>query len=184
MISMINRVLICYGTRYGSAGEIAERIAEIIRERGVQVDVANLKEKKIKDITDYDLVVIGSGIQMGRWTKEPLKFLKKNREVLSQKEVAVYVSCASAAQPDQCEQAQNLYLEKTMEEFPEISPIALGLFGGLLDPSRGGRMTRRILETLVKTYTADGEPVDRVDLRDWEKIEEWAQGLIRDPFAD
>ena len=74
---MNDKVFICYGTRYGSAGEIAENIGEILRNRGATVEVVNLKNDKVKDLETYDLVIVGSGIQMGKWTKEPLKFLKK-----------------------------------------------------------------------------------------------------------
>ena len=75
---MNDRVLVCYGTRYGSAGEIADKIGEILSNRGATTDVVNLKKGKVKDLDAYDLIIVGSGIQMGRWTKEPLKFLKKN----------------------------------------------------------------------------------------------------------
>ncbi len=69
---MNDKILVCYGTRYGSAGEIAENIGEILRSRGATVDIINLKKSKVKNLESYDLVVLGSGIQMGKWTKEPL----------------------------------------------------------------------------------------------------------------
>ena len=180
---MNDKVLICYGTRYGSAGEIAENIGEILRDRGATVDVVNLKKGKVKNLESYDLVVIGSGIQMGRWTKEPLKFLKKNREILSGKKVALFVSCMSATKPETSEKGSTDYLDKIILEFPEIAPISMGLFGGVIDPMRGGRMTKGLMNALLKEYTEEGEePPEFVDLRDWEKIRIWTEGLSPDPF--
>jgi menaquinone-dependent protoporphyrinogen oxidase len=185
VIRMSEKVLICYGSRYGSAGEIAEKIGEIIQNSGPSVDVINLKKEKVKDLADYDWVIIGSGIQMGKWTKEPLKFLKKNREVLSRKKVALFVSCLSAAEPDKCNMARRDYLDKVNLDFPEIEPVTMGLFGGLIDPSKGNIMTKKIMQTLMLQYTKDGEePPERIDLRDWEQIRIWAESIVKYPFDD
>ena len=180
---MNDKVLICYGTRYGSAGEIADNIGEILRERGSTVEVVNLKKDKVKDLESFDLIIIGSGIQMGRWTKEPLKFLKKNRDTLSRKKVALFVSCMSATKPETCNQGRRDYLDKIDMEFSEISPISMGLFGGMIDPTRGGRMTKGLMTALLKEYTKEGEELPEfVDLRDWEQVRLWAENLSPDPF--
>ncbi len=182
---MHERVLVCYGTRYGSTGEIAENIAEVLRSRGAEVEVVNLKKGRVHNLDAYDLVVVGSGIQMGRWTKEPLNLIRKNREALSHKKVAFFVSCLSVAKPEACEQAQRDYLDKIVSEFPEIRPISLGFFGGLIDPTRGNFMTKSIMKALVQSFVEEGEePPEYVDLRDWNQIREWAEGLMPDPFSD
>ena len=183
VMTMNDRVLICYGTRYGSTGEIAEKIGEILSNRGATVEVVNLKKEKVKDLDTYDLIIVGSGIQIGRWTKEPLKFLKKNRDLLSRKKVALFVSCMSATKPETCEQGRRDYLDKIDEEFPEITPISMGLFGGLIDPTRGGRVTKGMMKALLQEFAKeDEEAPEYVDLRDWEQIQMWAENLPIDPF--
>ena len=39
-----NKVLIAYGTRYGSTEEISQDIAKILQDKGVNCDIINLKE--------------------------------------------------------------------------------------------------------------------------------------------
>ena len=56
----------------------------------MDVEVVNAKEQKIKDITPYDLVIVGSGIQMHRWTGEPEDFLKKFQKELANKKVGAF----------------------------------------------------------------------------------------------
>lgn len=180
---MNDKILVCYGTRYGSAGEIAENIGEILRNRGATVDIINLKKSKVKNLETYDLVVVGSGIQMGKWTKEPLKFIKKNIIILSRKKVALFVSCMTATKPESCNQARRNYLDNIAADFPEIIPISMGLFGGLIDTSKGNIMTKAIMQTLAKSFAEEGEESsERVDLRDWEQIRIWTEGLIPDHF--
>lgn len=180
---MYEKVLICYGTRYGSTGEIAENIGETLRNRGAMVEIVNLKQSKVKDLKSFDFIIVGSGIQMGRWTKEPLKFIKKNRDILSRKKVALFVSCMSATKPETCAQGRRDYLDKINTDFPEIEPVSMGLFGGMIDPTRGGRMTKGLMTALLKEFTKEGEePPEYVDLRDWEQIRLWAENLSPDPF--
>jgi menaquinone-dependent protoporphyrinogen oxidase len=84
--------LIAYGTRYGATAGTSEEIAKMLREEGINVWVANVKEEKVNDISEYELIIVGSGIKIDRWTKEPENFLKKFKKELRNKKVAIFVS--------------------------------------------------------------------------------------------
>jgi menaquinone-dependent protoporphyrinogen oxidase len=179
MSEMIDRTLICYGTRYGSTEEIAERIGEVLREKGASVDVVDLKKGKIKSLEDYVLVVVGSGIQANNWTKEPKKFLEKNRKELSRKRVATFVSCGSAYDPTKCDEATEHHLRQVAGKYPEIAFVAMGLFGPKYDSTRGNFLMRKIMKSMLAQLAEDPEnPPEVIDYRDWEKIEKWAASLI------
>jgi len=64
----MTRSLIVYGTRYGATASTSEEIAEVLRKEGFDVRVVNAKEEKVGDIAEYDLIIVGSGIQINRWT--------------------------------------------------------------------------------------------------------------------
>ncbi len=76
----MSKVLVAYGTRHGSAREIAEHIGSTLTKEGHEVDVK--RATKSVAVDTYDLVVIGSGIQVGSWTKEATKFLRLNSSAL------------------------------------------------------------------------------------------------------
>jgi len=40
--------------------------------------VVDSKKEKMQSVNEYDLVVLGSGIQMGKWTGEAEDFIKKH----------------------------------------------------------------------------------------------------------
>src|SRR3990170_6110201 len=86
------KTLIVYATRHGATAGTAEEIAKVLREEGFEVKVVNAKEEKIKDISEYELVIVGSGLQMLRWTSEAEDFLKKFRNDLAKKKVALFIS--------------------------------------------------------------------------------------------
>jgi menaquinone-dependent protoporphyrinogen oxidase len=86
------KALIAYGTRYGATAGTSEEIAKILRDEGFDTKIANLKEERIKDITPYDLIIVGSGMKMGKWVNEPEDFLEKFQKELNQKKLAIFVS--------------------------------------------------------------------------------------------
>ena len=60
---MTNRVLICYGSRYGATTEVVQEMSKTAEEIGAQVDVVHLKKRTpLPTPEDYDLVIVGSGI--------------------------------------------------------------------------------------------------------------------------
>ena len=109
------KTLIVYGTRYGATAEASEEIAKVLREAGFDVKVMNAKEKNIKDLSEYELVVIGSGLQINKWTSEAEDFLKKFQKDLAQKKVALFVS--SAFVPLQRQQGKTAEVERARKKY-------------------------------------------------------------------
>ena len=178
---MTQRILIGYGTRYGSTAEIAEAMAKTAQEAGADVDLINLKKRKPpRSIEDYNLVVIGSGIQVGRWTKEPLEFIKKNLDTLSKAKTALFVVCGDAASPDKCDSAQIAYLDTILEEYPNLTPISTGLFPGVFDFSKYNFAVKSLVKSIVKKDLEPGEEVpEKIDFRDWEMVTDWITKLVK-----
>jgi menaquinone-dependent protoporphyrinogen oxidase len=77
------KALIIYGTRYGATASTSEEIAKVLQNEGLEVKVINAKEEKVKDISPYELVIVGSGMLFARWTGEVEDFLKRFQEALA-----------------------------------------------------------------------------------------------------
>ena len=74
------KALVVYGTRTGTAAITANEVAQTLQKQGIEAKVLNAKKEKIQSINEYDLIVVGSGIQMARWTGEPEDFLKSSKK--------------------------------------------------------------------------------------------------------
>ena len=172
------KVLIVYGTRYGSTAEISDEMAKALGQGGVDVDVVNAKGGKVENPGEYDLVLVGSGIKMGKWTREPLKFLERNEEALSDTPIALFVSCGSAEKPEELDKARTEYLDDVGNKFPGLRIVAKGLFGGKYDPS-SGFMMRMVMKGLREDLEKKGlDPDGPYDFRDWDAIKAWAVELV------
>jgi menaquinone-dependent protoporphyrinogen oxidase len=96
------RVLIAYGSRYGSTEEIASKLAGFLEEEGIESTVLDVKKnRRWPNLEDYDGIIVGSGVKITKWMREPLEFLKRKKEELRGKKLALFVSCMSMLQdPD------------------------------------------------------------------------------------
>lgn len=182
------KALIVYGTRYGATAMTSEEIADVFRQEGLDVRVVNLKDEKVKDISEYDLVVVGSGIRIKKWTKEPEKFLKKFQKELANKKTAIFISCGAKYPLDEkadveteIEYARTKYLEEKAAKY-NLQPIALGLFGGVYNFNKMGWFFRKTLSAVKPQLEEAGVPETEpglYDTRDINAIRSWAKELAQ-----
>jgi menaquinone-dependent protoporphyrinogen oxidase len=177
----MSKTLIVYGTRYGAAAKTSEDIAVTLREQGMNVEVVNAKEQKIKDVSQYDLVIVGSGVQIDRWTKEPEDFLKKFQKQLATKKVALFVCCGSASdkeKPESAERARRKYLEEKAAKY-NLHPISLGLFGGFYNFNKVPWYAKKGMDAFKPKVQANYKETEPgvYDTRDVEAIKVWAKKL-------
>src|SRR5690242_19356693 len=59
------KVLVTAASRYGATAEIAEALADALRENGV--GAAAVAPADVTSLASYDAVVLGSGVYAGRW---------------------------------------------------------------------------------------------------------------------
>jgi menaquinone-dependent protoporphyrinogen oxidase len=180
------KTLIVYGTRYGATAGTSDEIAKVLREQGFDVRVINAKNEKIKSISDYELVIVGSGMRMGKWTDEADGFLKKFQKELGQKKLAIFVSTMKTVseregKTEDVAKMRKAALEDKVVQY-NLHPIALGFFGGVLDFNKMGFLFKRTMGFLKPQLEKDGfketQP-DLYDLRDWDEIRNWTKELAR-----
>ena len=78
---MHRNVLVTYASKYGATVGIAEKIGEVLRQAGLQADVAPVDG--IRDLNAYQAVILGSAIYIGKWHKGAEAFLKTNEKSLA-----------------------------------------------------------------------------------------------------
>jgi len=67
---MIMRVIVVFETKYGNTRCVAEEICEGMKEvNGVEVVLKELKEVDVREISNYDMILIGSPNHMGGPTR-------------------------------------------------------------------------------------------------------------------
>jgi menaquinone-dependent protoporphyrinogen oxidase len=161
---MNEKILVAYGTRCGSTGEVAQVIAEEFTRRGYAVDVRLVSE--VAGLEGYSAVVIGTAVRYGQCLPETLKFAEQNQAALNKLPVAVFtMHLMNQGDDEVSRKARQAYLEPLRKLF---TPKAEALFMGVGDPSKLS-FVERMIGKAVKS------PIG--DFRDWAKIRAWAQTL-------
>src|SRR5690242_3616809 len=101
---MSRRVLIAFGSKHGSTGETAERIGDMLRGHGLEVDV--LDARRVKRVDDYDAFVVGGSIYGGRWNLDAKGFTKRFASQLSTHPVAYFAMGPKTSEPAALESAR------------------------------------------------------------------------------
>ncbi len=178
------QALIVYGTRYGASAGTSEEIAKVLQAESFDVKVVNAKEEKIKDISTFDLIVVGSGMQMGKWTGEVEDFLKRFQTQLGQKKLAVFASTMKTVSEREGKTEDVVKSRKTAlgDKIAKYSlrPIAIGFFGGILDFNKMNFVLRKTFGSIRSQLEKDGfkeSPSGVYDLRNLEEIRGWAKEL-------
>jgi len=123
-----NKTLIAYVSKSGVTKENAKIISDILNSNyGFEVDLIDLKENSKPDLSQYDNIVIGSGIRIARWYGKANKLLKND---FTGKRVAIFLSSGTAGDPETYQEAITKYIDKKLTKNPHIKPVAAEAFGG------------------------------------------------------
>jgi len=184
-MSKMKKVLIAYGTRYGSTKESVEEIKKELEKTDCDVQVLNLKKSKddIPALDSFDGVIVGSSIKIMKWMKEPKEFLSKYQDELNKDSLTlgVFVSSMFASEPENRQEIRDKCIDTLMDELG-LKPDISDAFGGVFDFSSSSRMG--FLDTQMAKLAAKGMSKDygyeiytdaKNDFRDWDQIRAFAQ---------
>ena len=157
-------VLVAYASKHGSTQGIAQRIAEQLRQLGIQAEARPLDE--VWDPGSYEALVIGSAIYYGSWMKEATEWVHRNQAVLARRPVWLFSVGPLGTEVKDAEQQP-----KEMAEFQQaIRPREQRVFFGALDHQRLSFAERMVVKAV---RAPEG------DFRDWQAIDAWAASIAR-----
>jgi menaquinone-dependent protoporphyrinogen oxidase len=84
------KVLVCAASKYGATSEIAQAVADVLAERGCEVTV--LPPPEVGGVGEFDAVVLGSAVYMGRWMKPARELAERSAAALAARPVWLFYS--------------------------------------------------------------------------------------------
>jgi menaquinone-dependent protoporphyrinogen oxidase len=167
---MSNKILVTHTSRTGWTVGVAEAIGKTLAETGTQVDVLPMQD--VNDLSAYDAVVAGSGINGREWHPEAVQWVRDHQSELKRKPFAAFLVCMTLAMKNGEQYRGNV--ETWLDPVSElVRPVSKGLFAGGLDirkvPSWREGLGFRI--SVLLGIWKEG------DHRDWNAIRKWATEL-------
>ena len=122
---MNKNVLVAYFTKGGASEKYAQVIADTLKEKGLKVNVHNLKDK-IPSISEYDVIVLGTGVRMFMVYRRWKKILKQKE--IKNKQLFMFLSSGMAIEePDK---AVEKFLKPLVKKY-NLNPKSLVSFPGV-----------------------------------------------------
>ncbi|UCH31880.1 MAG: hypothetical protein JSV05_00290 [Candidatus Bathyarchaeota archaeon] len=124
---MGDKTLVAFATKGGATKEASEIITDVLKEKyKFTVDLVNLK-KNSPNLEEYDNIVIGGGVRVGKVYDEALKFLKQD---FGDRKIAFFVCSGDAGDPNKYEEACMKYITNVLANYPNVKTVATEAFGG------------------------------------------------------
>ncbi len=187
MSTTSNKVLIVFGTRYDATKRTSAEIAKVLQEANFEVKTVNAKEERVRDISEYGLIIVGSGMAMGNWTSEAEDFLKRFQKNFESKKLALFISSLKpieekAGKTDAVDRITKIGMQDKILKY-HLKPITIGIFGGVIDYNKLNFVLRKGMELGYKAQLQEqGFKEDQpgyYDFRDSDEIRNWAKELAK-----
>jgi menaquinone-dependent protoporphyrinogen oxidase len=153
------RVLVAYASKLGSNAEIAEAIAETLRQCGHHASAVATRE--VRAVDGWDAVVLGSAIYAAHWQRDARRFVTRFQDLLEVRPVWLF---SSGPLDPHLAQASLPITAHGAEITAGIGALDHRTFGGRLAPDAS--IDPQVLAT---------HPIG--DFRDWEAIRGYARQI-------
>ncbi|WP_049920708.1 flavodoxin domain-containing protein [Haloferax sulfurifontis] len=166
--------LVIYGTGEGQTAKIAERVATVLSERGHEASALNVHDQlESFTLEEYDSVVVGASIHVGKHQGEVRDFVTDNQDALSEMPTAFFQVSLSSANEEKREEAAG-YVESFLTE-TEWHPDRIGQFGGALRFSEYGFLKRLMMKRIANDLlTEERKPTGDLEFTDWDAVDAFA----------
>jgi menaquinone-dependent protoporphyrinogen oxidase len=155
------RVLVTAASKYGATAEIAQAIAEVLGDRGLEPTV--VPPEQVEGVDGYDAVVLGSAVYAGHWLKPARELVSRRGGALAERPVWLFSSGPVGDPP------------KPDEDPVDVAEI-LTATGAREHRVFAGKLVRRQLSFPDRAIVS-ALRVPEGDFRDRAEISRWAAGI-------
>jgi len=168
-------ILVCYGTGEGQTATVADRIVDVLTERGHDATARRAADlPPAFDLEAFNAVLVGASVHMGTHQSSVRAFVTEHREQLAARPTGFFQLSMSSAVADESRQAEAAGYVETFLEETDWHPDRIGRFGGALRYSKYGFLKRLVMKRIAKTATGDTDTSRDYEYTDWDEVETFA----------
>ncbi len=138
-------ILIAYATKTGTVEICAKKLAEAFPSH--KVSLVNLSDSQ-PNALEFDFIVVGGSIRMGKLHKAAYKFIEKNLDKIKGKKSAYFI-CNGL--PDNTDK----YLKNAFPRGTSDTAVLLDSFGGELKPDKQRGIDKFIVKSILNSSKAN-----------------------------
>jgi len=173
----MSRILVLYASHYGQTRTIAEHIAGRLGGQGHEVELADAQVgiRGTPPPEDYDAVVIGSRVEMGRHATDIVAYLRMHLEMLREMPTAFFSVSMAAAKPS-AGPDPNGYTSTLFEEL-RWHPRCVAAIAGGLPYRKYGWLMRFVMKRISRSAGHTTDTSRDHEFTDWRRVDAFADEL-------
>ena len=168
----MKKSLITYSTVDGQTKEICKRISNLSNNTFVEV----LPISEVKNIDQYETIVIGASIRYGKYRKEVFKFIDNNIKQIENKDNAFFSVNVVARKEEKSSPETNPYVIKFLNNINWV-PKKIGAFAGKIDYPSYKFFDKYAIKFIMWITNGPTDTSKTFEFTDWKKVEEFTRDL-------
>jgi menaquinone-dependent protoporphyrinogen oxidase len=172
------KLLIVYATREGQTKKIAFRLADHLRESGVEVEVHDARRPFSLDFRDFDHLVFGASMHAGGLEKEIRAFITRHQTAISARPRSFFLVLLSAATKDKS--LRDEWLRDAEDKFKQQIPVVFPHFemvAGALRYSQYPLPLKWVMQRIAR-QAGEGTDISRdYEYTDWDQVKTFAKTI-------
>ncbi len=163
------RVRIAYASEHGATKGVAERLAHVLNEAGLEVACASVQQAP--DLGDCEAVVLGSAVHNMAWLPAATAFLRNNQLAIRQRPTWLFsVGMPAALRRPLRTMATRQEEHRLLDDVQVLArPNGHRLFSGVFERTDVDGAAGHLLFWAVAGHYGD--------FRDWDAIDAWAHAI-------
>jgi len=168
-------VLLVYATTHGHTAKIANRIADVLREGGLSVDMHDVRTAAKPDLRAYDGVIVGASVHGGQHQREVVDWVRERARALNGLPSAFFSVCLTAADDsEESQRATREYIDVLLDDTGWI-PRETVSFAGALQYREYDFVTRLVMRVLMRRGDYPTDVTEDFEYTDWEAVERFGR---------
>ena len=175
----MSNILILYATTEGQTARIAEKMTQVLRDRGHAVSAHGAREAgAVPDPSAYDAVIVGASIHYGHHPAYLRSLVRRHRAALQARPSAFFSVSLSGGGPGAKPVAARRYLDVFLRQVA-WHPPQTATFGGALQFSKYGALKRWLMVMIVGFAGGDTDTSRDYEYTDWGAVERFSENFAQ-----
>lgn len=147
--------LIIYASKHGTAEKCASELSQRLNGR---VDLYNIKSGKVPELSQYERIIIGGSIYVGKVQKEINEFCINNLSLLKQKKLGLFLCCMNKKEYEV--QLKNAFPQELIDKAASV-----GNFGGEFRFKEMNFLERAAIKMVSRELSKEDPSVAQMDMK-------------------
>lgn len=174
----MSQILIIYSSRYGQTAKICFQIARNLQVCGLLVDTVDIQTPLPLSITQYDGIIVGTPIYLGRSNSDLIAWVFRNRKSILKKVTGFFTVSLNAADARQTARADDQRLIKEFTQLTDWSPNITASFSGALHYPDYNFFLKFLMKRISKSAGGPTDTSQKFEMTDWKKVDSFTEKFI------